>query len=485
MANKIEHVIVLMLENRSFDHMLGYLDHDNPDYPRLTGNESNPHLPGNPDVTVSPDAEETILVGPNHHHEAMVRHMYGVYLEGNKFNYDRPTNNKGFAWEYEEYVKEVTKNCPEGKTVGYGKEIMKCFRPDKIPVLSTLAKEFAVCTRWFSSVPGQTWPNRCYLHAGTSEGEVDIHLKPYCAKTIFELFNENNNVPWKVYHDGVTHLMVYGALSEDNNRFNFKSVKRLYDDIKDNKLPAYSFVEPDHFGIDSTSQHPNNNTNAKGKRDFLRAEKLIADIYNALITRPDVFNKTLFVITYDENGGMYDREPPPYGNLVIPPDDDIHKKTGFTFNVLGPRVPAVLVSPLIPQGTIDKTRYDHTSVIRSLCELFVSGKSLLKRDRAANSFLHNLSLSSPRMGFVPLSPRTDYDQDAVDHVCEGLDDNQNALINLMFEVNASIDDGTSNRKGTKRWLGLESDMKRIHFKNNNELYKFTKMVTGKFRKHPD
>jgi phospholipase C len=369
----IEHLIVLMLENRSFDHMLGFLNHPNDQYPRLQGIESNPWQPGSPPVAVSDDALLTLPLDPSHSHADVLIQITG--MPSPQLPYV-PLNN-GFVYNYE-WV-----GLHEKKQYGFGPLIMKCQPEQNVKILAALAKAFAVCTRWFASVPGQTWPNRNFAHAATSDGEVNIRKRLYTNPTIFELL-ANNNKQSVIYHDSLCQVAVFKNLLF-KKRVSFAPTEQLYDAIRSDKLPQYSFVEPDHFGSDSGSQHPGNNT--KHGRDFLRAEQLIADIYTALRSKPDVFAKTLFLITYDEHGGFFDHVPPPYSETYK--DGKIAAEGKFAFDLLGVRVPAVLVSPRIPPGTVDDTIYDHSSIVGTLRKLFVPDAApLTSRDANGNTFEH-------------------------------------------------------------------------------------------------
>jgi len=201
-------------------------------------------------------------------------------------------------------------------------------------------------------------------------------------------------------------------------------------------LPHYSWIEPNHrpplhtpdhqpvLGGSpslSTSQHPENNGVANaayddyvddGDTDFARGESLIAMVYEALRANPDVFARTVLLITYDEHGGLYDHVPPPVG--VPAPGDPkalsgrllgalFHRRTpAFDFTMLGPRVPAVVVSPYIAAGTVDSQVHDHASIPATLRELFApQAAPLTARDAWSQSFHGVLTLSAPRADDLP------------------------------------------------------------------------------------
>jgi phospholipase C len=262
-------------------------------------------------------------------------------------------------------------------------QIMRCFPPAEAPVLGFLAKQFAVLVNWHASVPGETWPNRLYAHAATSDGTANNKVGFYDNDTVFQRLNEAG-ASWGVYHDGVPQVWAYPRLwLSDVDRFH--GMDRFYADVADGTLPAYSFIEPDHgFGRgEGNSQHPGNNTVTGDS--FEAGEALMARIYNALVASPALFAETLFLITYDEHGGFFDHVPP---GPVMNPDGKDDAKTRFNFTISGVRVPAVAVSPLIPAGTVDDTFYDHASIPATVRCRFAAGTApLTRREEAAKPIL--------------------------------------------------------------------------------------------------
>ncbi len=392
--DQIKHLVVLMMENRSFDHMLGFMAA--PDYPidGLTGSETNPNSQEK-DVPVTDDADFSggLTPDPGHHFPDVNLQIFGNY-EGRN---DGGPLMKGFVVSYEKHTHDVGKSA----------RIMNCFSPDKVPVLSTLARQYAVCDRWFSSVPGPTLPNRSYMHSATSIGRVD--MSPIWrdeSTTIYELLDKFG-VSAKIYYHDWSVAMTFKMLADGQSKW-----FGLFDDFNracsKNTLPAYSFIEPRYNAQDAGSQvfeandqHPDHNV-ADG-------EQLIKDVYNAIRKNPDVWASTLLVITYDEHGGLYDHVTPP---ATVNPDGKIAQDTGenvatippFDFTRLGIRVPTVLVSPYITPGTIDSAVYDHTSIIATARKLFLGANAdsnfLTARDKQANTFEHVLTLAQARTDTV-------------------------------------------------------------------------------------
>lgn len=378
-----------MLENRSFDHMLGFLDHPFSTYPNLMGDETNDYTPPGTQVRILKNQSGGMPVDPAHDHSSVLHQLTNNPQAIPPYS----LNNDGFVNNYE----QVGQN--EGKS-GVGPEIMKCQAPCYVPVLAELAKSFAVCTKWFCSVPGQTWPNRNFAHAATSDGEVNINKRPYYNPTIFEQLSASSK-DWRIYKCGFTaQADVFKNLWGHGYENRFQKFERFLSAAKSNKLPHYSFIEPDHLTIspwdNTNNQHPGNNE--KDDTDFRAGEKLIHDVYLALASNEEVWLKSLLLVIYDEHGGFFDREPPP----VDPRYEvkEIYKDAGyeFRFNLLGPRVPAIVISPYVRRGDIDNTIYDHTSIPRTIREILLKDDNFLSdREANANSFDKLLTLSTPRL----------------------------------------------------------------------------------------
>ncbi|HEX4754612.1 MAG TPA: alkaline phosphatase family protein [Candidatus Dormibacteraeota bacterium] len=441
----IEHVIVVALENRSFDHMLGFLDHPDPAFERLTqdGRYANPGWDGGPLVPTSPNAEPVLPIGPDHSHDGVIEQL-GLDAGG------QPTN-QGFVTSLERAGR--TPNRPKYSgllspavnlfrtvigakkpgTQGRGPLAMLCQPDSQVPVLSQLAREFAVCTRWFCPVPGETWPNRNFLHAATSDGETDIDLRFYDNPTIFELL-EKNGKSWRIYYDDTPQVWAFRELWDTADRHaNWYPFPDFVAHVAAGQLPSYSFIEPNHrpplplmndrgSGAPevSNNQHPENNLvsdaayaafTAGATTDFARAETLIATIYEALRANPAVFERSLLLVTYDEHGGFYDHVPPPRAPSPGTKQDWATRvrhvflrprAARFDFELLGPRVPALVISPYVAAGTVDTTVRDHSSVPSTVRQIFApESRPLTARDAWAAPFHTLLSLASPRRGDLP------------------------------------------------------------------------------------
>ncbi len=391
----IDHVVILMLENRSFDHMLGFLyaDRENQSlsgqpFEGLTGAESNPGSAGEtvPVSRITAAMPHPYLMpgaDPGEGFLATNSQLYGTET----IAASQPATNNGFVNDFAYTLgwesKAPTWNVMPGTVPG---DIMAIYTPAMLPVLSALARGYAVCDNWFSSVPTETMPNRAFACAATSQGHMDDKTKSFTSQSIFGLMTAHG-LDWRIYgytSDPLTRLTFSDVTNAPSTHFG------LFSDFKTaaaaGSLPPFTFLEPD-FASTGNSQHPN--------YDVALGEALIHDVYEALRTCP-AWNQTLLVVTYDEHGGCYDHVPPPDG--ATPPDASIGE-FGFDFRRFGVRVPTVLISPWIEAGTVFRTSgptpLDHTSVLATVERRF-GLPALTARDAAAPDFGDALSLSAPR-----------------------------------------------------------------------------------------
>jgi phospholipase C len=401
-----------MLENRSFDHMLGLND--------SKGRDARSGMPtvldglvGQTFANIDFDTGEIVYAtGPTDYkllaEDKDPAHEFSdvlVQLTGNRDAvYPNATtgaypsiNNGGFLSNYKDHG-----SAHPPKALG-------SYMPSQLPVLNTLAQEFAVCDRWFCSMPGPTWPNRFFAHAASSGGLDDSPSGfqsvtstladgyKFANGTIFDAL-DSHCLDWEIYEgdEFPQSFAIYGmnvnvllgrfiAFEE----FAYALQQSVY-------KPAYVFIEPNYGNVlpwtagDFTcgnSQHPLD--------DVTRGEKLIKDVYEAIRNSPH-WESSLLIITWDEHGGFYDHVSPGTtvapGDFITDPDNDHHH---FDFQQLGVRVPTVVISPWIQRNTIDHTVYDHSTIPATIEKLLGLGP-LTNRDANANDLLHLVSLQSPR-----------------------------------------------------------------------------------------
>ncbi len=370
----IRHVVVLMLENRSFDQMLGMLYESGPGFDGLTGTESNFwHKPDGTrqDVAVwkSPELTPQVLRVPDPDPGELFTDIH-AQIHG-------VADSAAMGGFVDNYMAQ-----PPGGTPPDPAAVMHYFTPDQVPVLSQLARAFGVSDRWHASAPCQTWPNRFFAHAGTANGRVNnspTHF-PYTMETVFDRL-AGVGQDWRIYFHDIAQATTLARLWDDVfTRFHHFE-EDFAADAAAGRLPAYSFIEPRYFTDPVQRRVPNDQ---HPPHDVAQGEALVAAVYNALRSGPG-WRNTLLIVTYDEHGGCYDHVLPP---PATPPDGV--NPDGFTFDTFGVRVPAVIVSPYVRAGTVVRppgpTPFDHTSIIATLRRLF-GFAPLTARDAAAPDLL--------------------------------------------------------------------------------------------------
>jgi phospholipase C len=353
----IKHVVVLMLENHSFDQMLGSL---NVVYPDLDGVDPA-KLRSNPDF---PNAAKLIFQSETH----LTSIPLDPAHEFDNVNHQIANDCGGFVRDYAQAHPECT-DAEKGQVMAY-------YPLDFLPVLHELARNFLVCDKWFSSMPGPTWPNRFFIHSGTCKGHVkmpvgifDPNWHCYDQPTVYDRLNERS-IKWNIYHDGEAQSLV--MVHQLQYAVHYRDMDDFYEDAKRDAeaFPQYSFIEPCYSGKSQNDQHP--------PTDLMKGELLVAKIYNALRMNEPLWNETLLVLLYDEHGGFYDHVVPP---ITIAPDNCTKE---FNFESLGVRVPAILISPWVDPGVLH-TEFDHTSLLKYVSDKWKLG-SLGARTAQAQSF---------------------------------------------------------------------------------------------------
>lgn len=381
MPTPFKRIVVLMMENRSFDHMLGYLKSSSYAIDGLNGDETNPAADGGTPIRVSPNARNTNDLNPDPNHEFPdINWQIFSNADGTDTGQDKM---QGFVQNY----------ASDSGNAVHGAVIMRCFQAGSLPILSTLAQQFAVCDNWFSSVPASTIPNRLFAHAASSGLSLtqDAIKAPLTAHTIFEDIDNDPvdlNTTYRIYTSQSTILLANGYLMLHQDKF--FDIGNFAQDCKNDDIPQYTFIEPIYDGVNANSQHP----------DFAidKGEALIGQVYSAIRDSP-LWNDTLLLIVYDEHGGLFDHVFPPQlqndtGLPDFPPTTDF----GFTFNRLGVRVPAVFVSPWIKPGTILSQQFDHCSIVKTVRELCCKSQTPFNwRESKAASFLDISNVDNGQM----------------------------------------------------------------------------------------
>eukprot|EP00252_Welwitschia_mirabilis_P019677 TRINITY_DN461_c0_g2_i2.p1 TRINITY_DN461_c0_g2~~TRINITY_DN461_c0_g2_i2.p1 ORF type:complete len:363 (+),score=5.19 TRINITY_DN461_c0_g2_i2:340-1428(+) len=331
----IKTIVVLVMENRSFDHMLGWMKKLNPEIDGVTGRESNPVSTIDPSsgTVYFKDEAEYVDPDPGHSFQAIREQVFG----SNDTSTNPPPMN-GFA-------QQANNQGGESMT----QAVMNGFRPEAVAVYSALVSEFAVFDRWFAAVPGSTQPNRLYVHSATSHGATGniakLLAKGYPQKTIFDCLHDSG-LSFGIYYQNIPATLFYRNLRKLKYIRKFHSYDLSFkSDATKGKLPNYVVVEQrytDSKVAPANDDHPSH--------DVAEGQKFVKEVYEILRSSPQ-WNETLFVITYDEHGGFFDHVPTPVEGVPSPDDISGPAPDSFNFDRLGVRVPTIMISPWIEKGT--------------------------------------------------------------------------------------------------------------------------------------
>jgi phospholipase C len=374
----ITRVVVLMMENHSFDRVLGWMRQT---YAGVEG--VDPSQPGwNPDFPVTTHTlfqaetvSRNIANDPGHDLDNVLGQIAG--------------GNQGFVADFAQLYPQAA--LPERK------EIMGWYPYQFLPALHFLAYNFVVCDHWFASVPGPTWPNRFFVHSGTSLGHVDMpegtfnpHLHWYDQRTLYDELDDAN-VDWRIYHGDFPQslLMVHQWDKLDH----YRKFDQWAADAEAGNLPPYVFIEPTYFGTKENDQHP--------PQDVMRGDLLVAEVFNSLLANRALFEETLLIVLYDEHGGFYDHVPP----LNIPTPLLDHGATPV-FATTGVRVPGFVISPLVEPGSVFNPPLDHTSFLQLIAEKFGQGfysPAVANRQAALARLSAAITRATPRTD-IPAAP---------------------------------------------------------------------------------
>jgi len=396
--DSLKHIVVLMMENRSFDHMLGSLTAVNPKIDGITDQLSNPDTTG---ALVKPqplaDFQGQLDPDPDHHFPAVDLQIFGGDTSPN-----RVANMQGFVKSF----------FNQQRDVGHSQKIMYYFKQSDLPVLTKLALEFAVFNRWFASIPGPTICNRAFAHYGTSFGRVDMDpfdvIEPI--KSIYtRLISATPKHTAKVYYYDTTSSTMEVVNLLQNQPELFGTYKQFLSDCDKNLLPEYSFVEPNYNDHTTDSgeevasdQHPDHDVQA--------GECLIAEVYMRIRKNPKLWPNTALLVLYDEHGGIYDHVVPPActPDRFTAPANSTGTGMEFKFDRLGVRVPAILISPWIPANTVVDRVFDHASIPATVAKFFQVAAPYSPRETSADVFIEpNVQPVDPNRNLLSLATMRD------------------------------------------------------------------------------
>jgi len=397
--DKIDHIVVLLMENRSFDHVLGYLSLGaRSDVDGLTPALINSFAEG---VRPTPLTETRLPFDPEHSFDQVA-----LQLGGDAVSHEQM---RGFVlsfltkYPFLAFSPDSPQRKAQDDPYWYAMRakytmnaVMRYHTSATLPLYAYLAREHMICDRWYASHPGPTFPNRFYYLSGQlnpdSSGEPQRDnstdsLRLIRGRTIQDALTERG-IAWKMYESppDVCMLRMYARYAFDDS--NIRPMDEFLAAARAGTLPQVSFLEPNyHFSKKASDDHP--------PSDMAYGQQFIASVYNALTASP-AFDKTLFIITYDEHGGLYDHRVPELADRYVQagkPNLDL----GY-----GVRVPAFIICPWVPAGvttrSVTPAVFDHTSILKTIINRFAPRDPAIMSDRMAfaNDLFPLLTLDAPR-----------------------------------------------------------------------------------------
>jgi len=397
----------MMLENRAFDHLLGYYGRDvDTRVDGLTGNECNLRNLSDPSqgkICVNGLAKDNCPYDPSHSFASTTERIFGCAYGKTPDSpctsaTKMPTANGTFVNDMSGFVDSARRLGKDGENE------MAMWPADKVPILTTLAQEFALFDRFFASHPGSTYPNRQFVLSATAHGMTDtgnqVPKGGFPQKTVLRSFEEAN-MTWRMhYEDSLAWAIFLGDLQRPEAKPHIQLMDSFYADAANGTLANFTFLEPrispnpkaansSTYGL-ANHQHP--------EASVREGERWMKNVYEALRNGPQ-WEQTLLIVTYDEHGGFYDHVPPPQRG--VPSPDGICTKEGFNYERLGVRIPTIAISPWIQRNTlvheapdaqkpdVASSQYELSSIPATLRKLFPQlGAPLNSRDAWAATFEH-------------------------------------------------------------------------------------------------
>ena len=391
--DRIRTIVVVMMENRSFDHLLGYLSLEGYGRTDVDGLKSDAAwldqvanaYNGQPFPPFQLDDPFHVIDADPPHERPNIANQLGANVSG-------VFAMNGFVANYagaKGQGRSTTQNSPP---------VMGYFGPDDAPVMKFFTENFRICDHWFCSLPAGTQPNRLMAMSGFTR--IDTNQVPLPDQELIYDWLTRNGVRWRVYHEGMPFFAMMPRWIDDvvmGNRF--RPLRQFSYDVENEppaEFPQVIFVEPTysdcpHIGIGTDDHAP---SAIKGGQKFL------LEVYRDMIADPAIWDGMVMVIvTYDEHGGFFDHVSPP-ALRTDPPGDALYNTP---FETLGVRVPAFVISPFVEAGTVFNQLLDHTSILcNSLAKnLAPAGAIPMSVDRRE---VGSVTDAPERPGFDPHGP---------------------------------------------------------------------------------
>jgi phospholipase C len=382
--NSVNHVVILMQENRSFDSYFGKLN----DY-RVTRNLGR-DVDGLPDNASNIGYDGVTKINAFHLATECIEDLSPAWNESHlDWNLKNPTSDTptldGFAYTAGKFATDENNSGGGTYTDTLGARAMGYYTSDDLGYYYFMATQFATSDRWFTPIMSRTQPNRMYLLAATSQGYAFPPTAPLTAKTIFQALDEAN-VSWKIYvtYTGGTYLTYFDTYYQQHQA-NIVPATQFAADAQNGTLPAVALIES---GYESgQDEHPNN--------PVQKGMMYSASFINALLQSPS-WKDSVFFLTFDEAGGIYDHVAPV---ATVNPDGLAPKDLSPTdiagdFTRTGFRIPLIVISPFAKQGYVSHTNADYTAMLKFI-ETRWKLAALTKRDAAQPDMTEFFDWSAP------------------------------------------------------------------------------------------
>lgn len=447
--NKIKHIVVLMMENRSFDHVLGYLSLERPleNQAIFTGNSNGDAAPSNA-INPAVNGLTNRIIAEFSDTENRIRHLKFAKFPANKAGL-KTQIPFGVGHEVDDVKQQIANNTMKGfvdnfkhyHSDGFGagkgtepQDVLGYYTQEELAMYKYLADEYTICDNYFSSHPGPTLPNRMFSLTGDLQkdrnGEpkldnaVDTSFIFSREQNIFDILSQHD-IDWKVYESfpSVTMLRMFTKyIGEDKKIQNIDQLEADINKVNGTKIkfPSVVFIDPAMHDAPANDDHP--------PADMLHGQYLIKRVYDALKKNPKIWDHTLFVINYDEHGGLFDHVPPKTAEILQDPaKKPIGIFTGAEDAVItqykenekityGVRVPAFLISPYVEKGGVYHQNLDHTSILKTILIKFCGDFKPFLSDRvnvahdlgnALKSRFRTIETASPVLPTLPDMKKND------------------------------------------------------------------------------
>lgn len=382
--SSIKNIVIVMMENRSFDHMLGYLSLPPFNRKEVDGQSLDPAW-----LAKFTNYDGGVAYQPFHSADphTMPDDFDPPHERSNIAAQIDPRQDDSFPLNA--FVSAIPPSVSADPNLR--KLVMSYFGAEEVPMNDFFSKNFTICDRWFCSIPAGTQPNRLMSMSGFTMIDINHDILPP-QDLVYDWLNRQG-ISWRVYHQEIPFFSIMPKwLPSILFSSNFKCFEDLESDIRNtppNQLPQVIFVEPTY----QDAPHTGTATDDHAPDGVSNGQEFLMQVYKAVTASPDFWQGVLLVVDYDEHGGFFDHVPPALIETAAP---DGATWSAGTFKSLGVRTPAFIISPFVQAGSVSHNLLDHTSVLKLLAERFGGGSYSPQVDhRAVGSISHLLDFTNP------------------------------------------------------------------------------------------